>query len=749
MMPSDISDHNMVVTSIKTIQPTRTKGVVTRSYLDHSKLSIAFHYEEDDNSDVNQCAERLLQTIKQAVSNATMTKSFKIKNITNIQPWFNLKVLSLMHEKDALWNKIRVLRKSKQQPSAELAKDYRTKVVTFQTELQSSKRRYYEKMFTDADTNITWKMINSVLGKVKEDKHISLKNNGLLITEPVAVANLFANFFAEKPLELLSRIKIPSPDDADKFRTLPKSHNSIYLYPTTTDEVEKAINEMGSNKTAGYDGIKADVVKTLVKKISQPITNIINNIMSAGVFPECLKIGVISPVHKGGDKSDIDNYRPITVTSAVSKPIESILHERFKDFAIRNKLFSPIQYGFGNGCGTEPAIIDLVHDIRCLVGPKTQVAVVFIDLTAAFDTIVHQILLLKADRYGYRGNAHNLLESFLSNWKNVVKVSEAKSELKVAPIGAPQGCSFSVFSFILAIDDVAKLPLKGRIKLYIDDIALVYAVSDKISLELVVDHDMKIITDFLSINRLTLSIRKTKFMIFHSQYDKPLYPEELKLSSITISRVYQYKYLGVIMDPVLSWNNHIDKLRGNLLPVTTALWKLHYILPTKILRQVYFAHFQSRLNYMVSTWGTANQAKIHSIQALQNRALKSVHKLPKLHSTSDIYLTVEPKVLPVRGLYTHNLCLFIRRSLSDLIRHQLPLVVKSNRLRSNGQIMESSAKSLFARKDICSNGVAMYNKLPNEIKQCPVSRFKFLLNRYLNDVNLIEKFLNCDIWNIL
>lgn len=193
-------------------------------------------------------------------------------------------------------------------------------------------------------------------------------------------------------------------------------------------------------------------------------------------------------------------------------------------------------------------------------------------MTAVFDTIVHGILLQKADRYGYRGNALKLLESFLRNRKNVVKVSEARSEPKIVPIGAPQGCSFSVFSFVLAIDDFAKLPLIGRIKMYIDDIALVYKVQDEQSLRTVLDHDMTIITEFLATNRLTLSVTKTKFMIFHSQFDKPIYPEELKLSTLTLSRVYSYKYLGAVLDPVLTWNIHIDNLRENLLPVTSALW---------------------------------------------------------------------------------------------------------------------------------------------------------------------------------
>mgnify|MGYP002655312937 CR=1 FL=1 len=152
-------------------------------------------------------------------------------------------------------------------------------------------------------------------------------------------------------------------------------------------------------------------------------------------------------------------------------------------------------------------------------------------------------------------------------------------------MGSPQGSSFSVFFFILFINDFVKL--HRRIKEFVDDIAMdiamAYEITSETQLANAITHDMRIVGEFFRINKLTMSTKKTKFMIFHTQYEKPIYPDHIVIDDIKIERVYSNKYLGLILDDSLTFTTHLSKLRTSLLPTVTALWKLRFALPTNIL----------------------------------------------------------------------------------------------------------------------------------------------------------------------
>jgi hypothetical protein len=747
-MPSDVSDHNMIITSLKNPMQILNSKFVERSFTDYSKLSESFEYVNPSDN-VNNQTELLVNSIKSATETCTTTRRFKVKKSVNIQPWYNFKILSLMQRKDIVWSKIKGFKKAKKPVPLNTMQEYRERCTLFMNELRDSQRKYYMKMFSDSEINITWKVINNVLGKNKRAEFIEISEKGEDINDPVKVADLMVNYFTDKPEILLSHLKVNSDDDINKYSTLPFVEETIFLEPATPQEVDEKIAQMSTNKAAGYDGIKPVILKSLSAEISHPLCNIVNSVMTDGIYPACLKFGVITPLHKGEDKRNVANYRPITVTSAISKIVEGIIYDRFKSFLMKKKTISEKQFGFGPGCGTEPAVVDIVHDIRTIIGPKTHCAIVFLDLTAAFDTLVHPILLEKAEKYGFRGSALKIIESFLKERFHAVKVNDVISDARMVKIGSPQGSTFSVFFFIMLINDAAKLPLVGRLKMFIDDLALVYSIKDENDLQACIKHDVAILADFLRINRLTISIKKTKFMVFHSHYATPIYPKEIAISNaMKIDRVLEYKYLGAVLDSTLSWERHIHKLRENLLPVVTSLWKLRYVLPPHCLRSIYFAHFHSRINYMSCVWGTATQKRCQSIQTLQNRALKHVYKLPFLFSSTAIYTEVERKVLPVRGLYVLNTCIFIYKALRNLTRNQLDIKMIGGNRRSQNDVAVSNARTNFEKKDIMSNGCEIFNAIPIEIRQKTLASFKLLLKNFLCETDKITKLLNCDIWEL-
>jgi Reverse transcriptase (RNA-dependent DNA polymerase) len=296
------------------------------------------------------------------------------------------------------------------------------------------------------------------------------------------------------------------------------------------------------------------------------------------------------------------------------------------DFLNVHKVISQRQYGFGKGSGTEPAVVDIVHDLRCAIDQKKMCAVVFIDIAKAYQSVNHQILLEKMNNYGIRGVALKLFESFLSGRTQKVKINGTVGDSLEIPLGAPQGSVLSNLSYVLLTNDFANLPLKGSIRTYIDDTAIFYYGKDATDIENQVRNDMKIILDIFRINRLSINTDKTRFMFFHSPYLKTSLPSVIPVNeNVKIQRADSYKYLGLLMDPGLCFDLHIEKLKSQLTPIAAVLWKLKWFLPRHIMKSIYYAHFHSRLLYLSVIWGSACCNLINSLQVVQNRASMSIH----------------------------------------------------------------------------------------------------------------------------
>ena len=137
--------------------------------------------------------------------------------------------------------------------------------------------------------------------------------------------------------------------------------------------------------------------------------------MQAGVFPSVFKTGKVSPIYKKDNKALIENYRPVSILPIFGKIFERIIYNRLYNFLTSKGVLQDEQFGFRKGHSTSAALNYSVRQIEEALNKKKHVLGIFIDLSKAFDTIDHQILLQKLENYGIRGNALNLLSSYLSN----------------------------------------------------------------------------------------------------------------------------------------------------------------------------------------------------------------------------------------------------------------------------------------------------------------------------------------------
>jgi len=197
--------------------------------------------------------------------------------------------------------------------------------------------------------------------------------------------------------------------------------NSIFLSPTTPEEILTLINGLDSKNSCGHDDIPVRTSKLSKYLLAPLLSNVINGSICDGVFPNNLKIAKVVPLFKSGDSEIPTNYRPISVLTYFSNIFEKVLYGRLNDYFTKNNLLSQQQYGFRNNHSTSLAITDLYENLLHNLNNKLMSCAVFLDLRKAFDSVNHSILLTKLERYGVRGNALKLIQPYLSNRKQYVQ----------------------------------------------------------------------------------------------------------------------------------------------------------------------------------------------------------------------------------------------------------------------------------------------------------------------------------------
>ena len=207
------------------------------------------------------------------------------------------------------------------------------------------------------------------------------------------------------------------------------------------------IDRLKNKSSKGIDGISNNLIKTAKYVFTKPLTLIINQMLTSGIFPEQLKVSKIIPVHKANDKLFSTNYRPIALLPSISKMFEYILLEQLTSHFVENKLISPQQYGFRAKHSKELASLNLVNYLTYKLDNGIIPINIYIDLSKVFDTLIHSILLDKLSHYGVNGVAKKLLQSYLSNRHQVVDFNGSTSDTLEIKTGVPQGSVLGSFFF--------------------------------------------------------------------------------------------------------------------------------------------------------------------------------------------------------------------------------------------------------------------------------------------------------------
>ena len=376
------------------------------------------------------------------------------------------------------------------------------------------------------------------------------------------------------------------------------------------------------------NGKASDIPIVVVKKtahlISTPLANLYNKCMRNGTFPSIFKTGKVTPVYKKDNKECIENYRPVSILPIFGKVFERIIYNRLYGFFTSRGILHDDQFGFRKGHSTSHALHKSVDSITKSLANGRHVLGIFIDLSKAFDTLDHNILLSKLEHYGVRGSALSLMSSYLSNRKQYVCFNNISSDTLSIRYGVPQGSILGPLLFLLYMNDIMNsfTDYDTRFVLYADDTNIFISGPSKESTFLKANSVLSHVSKFMKCNLLHINMSKCSYIHFQPKSDsdetcarvRPYASENDKskaifINGVKISKVSSTKFLGVIIDEKLNWGPHLQYLRKKLRSITGALCRIRKSVPVDLYLKIYNALFESHLSYGISVWGASIKDK--------------------------------------------------------------------------------------------------------------------------------------------
>ena len=412
----------------------------------------------DQNADNAFCSfhTKLVETIETLIPEKIKTISYK--RMTR-DPWLTVSLLKCLKRQHILYqltlrsNKIEVIEKYK---------NYRK---TLRKLIRYCKSQYYlnKRIEFKQNSKKLWAMINRVISKSnhKSESVDRIKVGSTYKTDAKSITTSFCNHFANVGKNYAEKIGKSNKRIENYLRNIEINKHSVFLTPVTENDLLRLINALPNKLSSGFDNINNVLLKQLSSSLLKPMTICVNKSLLEGLFPNIMKLADVYPLFKSKDKSDTNNYRPISLLLTLSKLLEKVVYEKVYQFLTDTNQIYSSQYGFRSRHSRENAIGELLSAVLKGYQSNKYTVGLFLDLSKAFDTLQHSILLDKLHYYGIRGRALDWFWSYLSERKMRVKCCVTNSgqieysEYQPITFGTPQGSCLGPLIYLIFTNDLA------------------------------------------------------------------------------------------------------------------------------------------------------------------------------------------------------------------------------------------------------------------------------------------------------
>ena len=645
------------------------------------------------------------------------------------KPWISRRILDLGKKRDKLYSQAL---KTRDSDLFDQYKQIRNK-VNHETKL--SEKHFYRNKIQAAKnkSKVMWQLINGALHTTKKKSKSNISRVKILeknkppkyLNDPNDIANAFNEFFVNIGKSMAD--KIPNVDSVNYSARLLQS---FALQEVVVDEIANLIYALSDNKSCREDDIPVKFLKLSCSVIAPFLTNIFNKCITLGIYPDLLKTAKVIPLFKEGQKDECSNYRPISLLMHANKIFEKLIHKRLYSFLQKMNILDKNQYGFRKKHSTAYAIYDLIENKLKNLDDDLITCALYIDLSKAFDTVDHNILMSKLENYGIRGTPLDLLKNYLSNRKQFTVVNGQKSGELPIEIGVPQGSVLGPLLFLLYINDLPYASLLLT-KLYADDTCLIFSAKTVDELQVVINREVNKIQSWMFSNKLSINYKKTKFMIINKRNNHA--PFRLYINDNRIEQVKCFKYLGIRIDDKLEWKEQIKYIEGKISSACGAICRLRQTIDTRFLRTFYFAHAYFHLQYSTLAWYNTTKRNLKKLNSLHGKLIRlmTLHGPLRDFNFSADEMFKNLNLLRLDDIYKLELAKFMHRAVNKnlpqnfefhftRINEMHPYNLRSIRKQAFYSKLTKTAKY---RNWITNSGISLWKDIPSNVKDLSYKSF--------------------------